>query len=228
MTSSRFFAVLLISGCATGTMPVPESPRGVLTAGFVALESVYNSELMAPYDVLQHSIFRDSLNYIALFVVTPTGAPFIMFEGITIVPHYSFANAPPIDILVVPSTGRSMNDDLADEVFMSWLYETTQHARFVITVCDGAFLLAATGLLDGRVATTFPADRYRLAEMFPEVNVLYDARLAIDGKFTTSVGRALSYEPALYLVEALYGTEHARRTTGARLGPGTRSTRLAP
>ena len=72
-----------------------------------------------------------------------------------------------------------------------------------------AFPLAATGMLDGRVATTFPGDRDRFANQFPEIDVRYDQHVVIDGKFITSVGGALSYEPAFYLVEKLYGKENA-------------------
>jgi transcriptional regulator GlxA family with amidase domain len=89
----------------------------ILNAGFVCVEKVYNSELMAPYDVLQHSLFRDATNYIRCFIVTPDGKPFVTFEGIRITPDYAFANAPPIDILVIPSTETSMTADLANESF---------------------------------------------------------------------------------------------------------------
>ena len=85
-------------------------------------------------------------------------------------------------------------------------------ASYVVTLCDGAFPLAATGALNGRVATTFPGDRDRLKEMFPEIDVRYDVNFVVDGKFITSVGGALSYEPALYLVEKLYSKENAHRT----------------
>ena len=190
----------------------PERPEGVLRAGFVGLETVYNSELMAPYDVFQHSIFRDSVNFIETFVVSPDGQPFTTFEGIEIVPHHSFATAPEIDILVIPSTAGSMTTDLEDARLMAWLGAAVERARYVVTVCDGAFPLAATGALAGRTVTTFPADRDRLAEMFPDLDVRYDVNFVADGKFITSVGGALSYEPALYLVERLYGVEHARRS----------------
>ncbi|HMB89637.1 MAG TPA: DJ-1/PfpI family protein [Rhodothermales bacterium] len=191
-----------------------DSPKhfGVLTAGFVGIDGVYNSELMAPYDILQHTVFRDSLNYITPFVVSPEGASFVTFEGLTIAAHHSFAAAPPIDILVIPSAEGSMTTDLEDDVLMGWLKQAVAEAKYVITLCDGAFPLAATGALAGRVATTFPADRARLAELFPDTNVRYDASFVVDGKYITSVGGALSYEPALYLVEHLYGVESARRT----------------
>ncbi len=183
----------------------------VRNAGFVCVEGVYNSELMAPYDVLQHTFYRDSTDYIRCFIVTPDGKPFTTFEGIRIMPDYSFQNAPRIDILVIPSTRTSMTADLKNKVLMHWLKRQVAQAEYVITVCDGAFPLAGTGFLDGRTATTFPADRQRLASMFPKVNVKFDQNFVVDGKFITSVGGARSYEPALYLVESLYSKANARR-----------------
>ena len=221
LTCILLIVTMAACGAAQSESPAPSTetqeavrPSGVLTAGFVGIETVYNSELMAPYDVLQHSVFRDSINYVETFVVSPNGQPFTTFEGITITPHYSFDNAPEIDILVIPSTGGSMTTDLEDEPLIAWLAEAVERARYVITVCDGAFPLAATGALEGRAATTFPADRDRLAEMFPDIDVRYDANFVVDGKFITSVGGARSYEPALYLVEKLYGSDHVQRTAG--------------
>ena len=224
--------LLLLVACDTPQTETPpvataseETPRGeVLKAGFVGLETVFNSELMAPYDVLQHSVFRDEENYIETFIVSPDGQPFTTFEGITITPHYSFENAPPIDILVIPSTGNSMTADLENEALMTWLKQAVADARYVITVCDGAFPLAATGVLNGRTATTFPGDRDRFAEMFPEVDVRYDVNFVVDGKYITSVGGALSYEPAFYLVETLYGKAHADRSAEGLVWPWDLST----
>jgi transcriptional regulator GlxA family with amidase domain len=208
-TATCAICFLLTAACAADP---DKGDEGVLNAAFVCVGGVYNSELMAPYDVLQHSVFRDSLNYIECFVVSPDGRPFATFEGIEVRPHYSFDNAPPIDILVIPSTEGSMSRDLEDERYMDWISRTVETASYVITICDGAFPLAATGALDGRSATTFPSDRDRLAEMYGGVDVRHDVRLVVDGKFITSVGGAMSYEPAFYLVELLYGREHAELT----------------
>lgn len=184
----------------------------ILSAGFVITDRVFNSELMAPYDVLHHSIFRDETHYIEPFIVSEDGKPVTSFEGITVTPHFSFETAPAIDILVIPSANGSMTTDLANERYILWLSEAVSKAKYVITLCDGAFPLAATGLLNGRVATTFPGDREAFAETFPDVDVRFDARFVRDGKFITSVGGGMSYEPALFLVETLYGKEHADLT----------------
>lgn len=212
--------LVLASGIALAAQPVRAqesrkaeavAPR-VRHAGFVCMEKVYNSELMAPFDVLQHSIYRDSSDYIRCFIVTPEGKPFLTSEGIRLTPDFSFANAPRIDILVLPSTETSMTSDLTNSVFMNWLKAAVARAEQVITLCDGAFPLAATGALNGRTATTFPGDREAFAKRFPQIKVRFDANFVVDGKYITSVGGAASYEPALYLMEKLYSREHAVRT----------------
>ena len=146
------FSIFAIVGTPAAEPKVP----GVLNAAFVCVDGVFNSELMAPYDVFQHSLFRDADNYIKPFVVSPDGKPLVTFEGIELKPHYSFNDVPRVDILVIPSTETSMTDDLKNDAYTSWIRSTVESARYVITVCDGAFALAATGALDGRSATTFP------------------------------------------------------------------------
>ncbi|MEM1202270.1 MAG: DJ-1/PfpI family protein [Acidobacteriota bacterium] len=195
-----------------------DEPR-VRQALFLVVDGVYNSELMAPYDVLQHSIFRDAKDYVATAVVSPDGGSVTTFEGIVVEAHYSFENAPEADILVIPSTDGSMSRDLEDKVYMGWVKRAVERAEWVITVCDGAFPLAATGVLDGRVATTYPGDRDKLKEMFPKVDVRYDVRLVQDGKYLTSVGGGMSYEPAFFLVEKLYGKDHVTATARGLVWP---------
>lgn len=198
--------------------------KRVRTALFVVAHKVYNSELMAPYDVLQHTIFRDENDYIETAIVAEGGKPFLTFEGITVEPHYSFENAPKADILVIPSTEGSMDRDLENTAYMSWVKKAVAEAEWVITVCDGAFPLAATGALDGRVATTFPGDRQRFREMFPKIDVRDDVRMVVDGKYITSVGGGMSYEPAFWLVEELYGEDHVKKSARGLVWPWDRET----
>jgi len=210
--------LLVSAGCGSqGTRPsstgtAPESSSTVLNAAFLAVDGVYNSELMAPYDILHHSIFRDSLYHVVPFIVSPNGAPVTTFEGLVVGAHYSFETAPRVDILVIPSAEGSMSSDLDNDRLIDWIRETAGNAKYVLTLCDGAFPLAATGLLDGLDVTTFPADRDELARMFPSLQVHYDANFVVDGKYITSVGGALSYEPALYLLQTEYSVENAVET----------------
>jgi transcriptional regulator GlxA family with amidase domain len=220
----RFPAVVLgcalLAGCApTATPPWTRQPpppeidlERPLNAGFLIVDKVYNSELMAPYDIFHHSPFHTKpLPGIEVFTVSPDGEPIVSFEGLTIVPHYGFDDHPPIDILVVPSAEHSMDGDLENEAMMGWVARVGAEASFVMSLCDGAFVLAAAGLLEGRECTTFPGDQDAFAEMFPGLDLQRGVSFVHDGPALTSEGGAKSYDPAIYLVDHLYGEEVARK-----------------
>ncbi|HYG64758.1 MAG TPA: DJ-1/PfpI family protein [Thermoanaerobaculia bacterium] len=180
-----------------------------LRAGFLVVDGVYNSELMAPYDVFQHTTFHVKPG-IEVFTVSPDGQPVTTSEGLRLTPHHSFANAPAMDILVVPSTRGSMDADLRNQALIDWVRRTAGTARHVVGLCDGAFVLAQAGLLDGVPATTFPEDYQRLSQMFPRVDLRVNVSFVDAGKILTSQGGARSYDVAMHLVDQLYGPQVAQ------------------
>lgn len=182
-----------------------------LRAGFLVVDGVYNSELMAPYDVLHHTVFHTAPRPgVEVFTVSPDGQPVTTFEGIRLTPHYSFANAPAIDILVVPSAKGSMDADLENAQMIDWVRRVGSEARYVMSLCDGAFVLARAGLLQGHAATTFPDDYERFSQMFPGVDLRINVSFVQDGKFLTSQGGAKSYAVAMHLIDWLYGEKVAQ------------------
>lgn len=199
----------------------PEIPADrPLRAAFLVVDGVYNTELMAPYDILHHTPFHtDPAPGIEVFTVSPDGEPVVTFEGLTLVPHHSFADAPAADILVVPSAEGSMDADLEDEEMIAWVREAGGKARWVVSLCDGAFVLAEAGLLDGHAATTFPKDYDAFAQRFPGVDLRINVSFVHDDRMLTSQGGARSYDVAMYLVDLLYGEEVARRVGSGLLIP---------
>ena len=206
--AAALLVLALSSSCAATSDELPRphfgKPDRELSVGFVVVDGVYNTELTAPMDIFQHSIFHVDPG-MKVFLVGPSLEPITSFEGLRILPDYTYADAPRIDVLVVPSAEHSMDSDLEDERMIAWVRRTGQRADYVLSLCDGAFVLAEAGSLDGRRATTFPSDRQRMREMFPEVEVLDGVSFVHDGNTITSVGGAPSFEPALYLCERLYG-----------------------
>ncbi len=203
--------LLFLSGCAS-TDDDPEQRAPVpreLQVGFLIVEGVYNTELVAPFDVFQHTAFHAQPG-MKVFTVASSREPVRTFEGLRLLPDYTFTSAPPIDVLVVPSAEHSMDRDLENAELIEWVRQTGLRAQYVVSLCDGAFVLAKAGLLDRRQATTFPADIARFREMFAaQVECLEDVSFVHDGPAITSVGGAKSYEAALYLCELLYGREAA-------------------
>lgn len=175
-----------------------------LRAGFLVVDGVYNTELTAPFDIFHHTVFHTKPG-IEVFTVAPTKAPLRTFEGLSLQPDHDFATAPEIDILVVPSTEHSMDSDLENEAMIAWVRKVGTRARFVVSLCDGAFVLARAGLVKGRWSTTFPGDLERYAEMFPSLEIKEGVSFVHDGSLLTSAGGAQSFDVAMYLVAHLYG-----------------------
>ncbi len=205
-----FLGLLVLSSCRSAAPDnAPEPQRRVLHVGFLIVDGVYNTELTAPWDIFQHSVFHTDPG-LRVFSVAPDLDAVKTFEGLRILPDYSYSGAPPIDILVVPSAEHSMDTDLQDPDMIAWVREVGLRAQFVVSLCDGAFVLAKAGLLDGRTATTFPSDIAAFRTMFPGLDVRADVSFVHDGPALTSVGGAPSFEVALYLCELLYGSATAR------------------
>lgn len=184
-----------------------------LRVGFLIIDGVYNTELTAPYDIFQHTIFHVPPG-METFTVSPDGGKVKTFEGLTVEAHYSFANAPPIDVLVVPSAEHNMDTDLENEELIGWVRETGEKALFVMSLCDGAFVLAKAGLLDDVACTTFPGDQDRFAKTFPELDLKRGVSFVHDGKALTSEGGAKSFDVAMYLTDVLYGEKVAQGIGG--------------
>lgn len=181
--------------------------------GFLIMDGTYNTEFTAPFDIFQHTIYRDSIKAMNVFTVANTDDPITTFEGVRIIPDYNYLSdeIPKIDILVIPSAEHHLDSDLEDTVMLNWVKEVADKAMFVTSHCDGAFVLAKAGLLDGLASTTFPSDIQKYKEMFPNLDVREDVLFVRHNRFITSAGGAKSFEAALFTAELLYGKEVARR-----------------
>ena len=93
---------------------------------------------------------------------------------------------------------------------IDWVKKTSAKAIFVTSHCDGSFVLAKSGVLDGFQSTTFPGDIHLYKEMFPHLQIHENVVFVRDGKFITSAGGAKSFEASLFLCELLYGKEIAK------------------
>jgi transcriptional regulator GlxA family with amidase domain len=183
---------------------------------FLIMDGTYNTELTAPFDIFQHTVFRDSIKPMNVFTVANTDNTITTFEGMRIIPDFNYVNdsLPKIDILVVPSAEHHLDTDLKDDIMLNFIKKVDKEALFVTSHCDGAFVLAKAGLLNGAVSTTFPSDIDAMREMFPDLDIRKDVLFVHDGKYITSAGGAKSFEAALYLCEYLYGKDIAKSLAG--------------
>lgn len=195
---------------------VPKLGKNRYNVAFLIMDGTFNTEFTAPFDIFQHTQYRDGIKSMNVFTVANTLNPITTFEGVRVLPDYDYTKdtLPPIDILVVPSAEHHLDSDLEDTTLINFVRKVSEKALFVTSHCDGAFVLAKSGVLDGYASTTFPSDIDKYRVMFPYLDVRKDVIFVHDGKFITSAGGARSFDAALYLCEHLYGKEIAQSLSG--------------
>jgi transcriptional regulator GlxA family with amidase domain len=127
-------------------------------------------------------------------------------NGLTIVPNYTFDNAPKPQIIVIPAqAGRTAAQK-------AWLLANSANADVTMSVCTGASMLAAYGLLDGQTATTHHAYQQSMQKQYPAVRFVSGTRFVENGKIATAGGLTSGIDLALHMVARYYGDEVAQVT----------------
>lgn len=144
-----------------------------------------------------------------VYTVAATKDPITTAMGLTVVPRYSFANAPQPDVLVIPGGGvRTASEDAAT---LDYTRKVTERTKQTMSVCNGAFILANTGLLDGLSATTTNGNIPRMAKRYPKIKVVRDQRYVDNGHLITTAGLSAGMDGALHVIAKLYGTGYAEQ-----------------
>lgn len=208
MTPSRWSLLILAGALLCGSVNAAAEQKP-LRVGILVYNGVYNTEFIAPLDVFAHASVHTG-GRLQVFTVAPTLGSVTTAEGLRILPQFSFATAPAIDWLIVPS-GEHYRADSENPELVGWIGRIGRKSQVVHSNCWGAFLLAAAGLLDGRRATTYPQSLDEFAAAFPAIQVVRDQLLVDDDNFVTSAGGVVSYDAALYLLEKHFGMELAQK-----------------
>ncbi len=152
-------------------------------------------------------VFAAGGDQFEVYTVAATAAPVTSQGFVRVTPEHSFASAPPPDVLVVP--GGAAGAVLEDEASMAWIRATAADAELVLSVCNGALILARAGLLDGGRATTHHGSLDALASMAPKTEVLRDRRWVDNGKVITAAGVSAGIDASLHAVAKLIGPHTA-------------------
>jgi len=165
-------------------------------------EGVQIIDFTGPYEVF------GQVGPFNVYTVSETGESLTTAMGMSVKPSYGFENAPEPDILVVP--GGSAHEAYDNPKIVAWVRAKADAAEHVMSVCNGAFILAKAGLLDGLKATTFYGLIDDLREFAPRTEVVTDQRYVDNGKVITSAGLSSGIDASLYLVSKIRGLASAK------------------
>jgi putative intracellular protease/amidase len=198
-----------IVGEAAIDKPAPLKPpaQGSIPVAFLLSEGAVVIDFTGPWEVFQDTYVPGRMDPLfRLYTVAETTKPIHASSGLTIVPDYSFENAPPPKVIVIPAqSGRG-------EAIVNWLRKSSKNADVTMSVCTGAFLLARTGLLSGKAATTHHGSFQSFAREYPDIQVMRGARFVEQGNLATAGGLSSGIDLALRVVELYFGREAAAET----------------
>ena len=171
-----------------------------LQIGFLLFPGIQQLDLTGPYDVL------GSLPDVKLHLVWKDLATVTSSTGLVFTPTITYADCPNLDVICVPG-GAGVGPLMEDPHTLGFLKDQAHTARYVTSVCTGALVLGAAGLLRGRKATTHWAYHDLLAALGATA---VKARVVRDGNLLTGGGITAGIDFALSLVAELYGEAAAQ------------------
>jgi transcriptional regulator GlxA family with amidase domain len=177
--------------------------------GILLFEEVEELDAVGPWEVLAfwtRSFPDDGYDVTTL---SRTGSLIRCAKGMDIQAQHSYADAPPLDVLVYPG-GQGTQGHLTDDAQLNWVRRQRQAVPLLTSVCTGSLVYAAAGLLTGRPATTHWACLDELHTLDPSIDVRTEGRYVDDGDVITSAGISAGIDMALHLVDRLAGVERAR------------------
>ena len=194
-----------------------QTSRTQRTVGILIFEAVEVLDFCGPFEAFATTApvtgdgSRGDERLFDVITIAETAALVTCTGGLLVQPNATITDHPPLDILVVPG-GRGTRREQTNEVLLDWIAGQSRTVELTTSVCTGAFLLAARGLLGGRRATTHWAGIDHLRALAPTATVLDDQRVVDEGEVITSAGVSAGIDMALHVVARLHGDNVATAT----------------
>ena len=181
--------------------------KGQIPVAFLISDGAVVIDFCGPWEVFHDVTIagKEEMPF-RLYTVAETNKPIHTAGGMQIVPDYTIQNAPTPKVIVIPAQSAS------SPAVLDWIRKSSETTDVTMSVCTGAFVLAKTGLLNGKSATTYHGAFGRFATQFPNIQLKRGARFVENGNLATAGGLSSGIDLALRVVERYYGREVARKT----------------
>jgi putative intracellular protease/amidase/YHS domain-containing protein len=187
----------------TGNSLKPQPP---IPVAFVISEGAVVIDFCGPWEVFRDVSIPGQPSPFRLYTVSDKTDPIHAGGGMKVAPDYTFANAPAPKVIVIPAQSEP------SKAMLDWIRESSKATDVTMSVCTGAFVLAKTGLLEGKSATTFHGAFGSFATEFPKIDLKRGARFVENGNLATAGGLSSGIDLALRVVERYYGRDVAEKT----------------
>jgi transcriptional regulator GlxA family with amidase domain len=213
VTNIGFIAAIIIwfisevSANAAEPNSLKPPASGSIPVAFLISEGAVVIDFCGPWEVFRDVMVPGRQDHpFRLYTVSDKTSPIQAGGGMKIVPDYTFANAPAPKVIVIPAQSEPSG------AMLDWIRKSSKDTDVTMSVCTGAFVLAKTGLLSGKPATTYHGAFGYFATEFPDIHLKRGARFVEDGNLATAGGLSSGIDLALRVVERYFGREVAQKT----------------
>ena len=206
-----------VPASAQQTRPLKPPATGKVNVAFLISDGANVMDIAGPWEVFSDAMLTskgrawhesdgdDMMMPFNVYTVSDSLKP-VDANGLSIVPNYTFDNAPKPQVIVIPAQGGRSAAQKA------WLLANSANADVTMSVCTGASMLAAYGLLDGQPATTHHAYQQSMQKKYPAVHFVSGTRFVENDKIATAGGLTSGVDLELHIVARYYGSEVAQVT----------------
>lgn len=179
--------------------PIPNvNVNGV---GIYVYDGMFSLDALGPFQVFKGAALKT-------FLIGKKKGTVTMSNGLKITVDKSIDEVAKLDVLLIPGGADATARQTIDPEVIAWIQKIDKTSIFTTSVCTGAWILGATGLLQGKEATTH---WYRAKEMLTKYGARFEQKRWVkDGKYWTSAGVTAGMDMALALVNYLYGKEYTQ------------------
>ena len=187
-----------------------------ITIGFLVYDGIQALDLFGPLEAFAetNSVEGPTTSCYELVIISEHGNPVTTEAGVGIQAQFGIDNCPRLHTLIIPGGAGSRSDKISNNL-IQWIVNAAPDIKRICSVCTGFFILAKTGLLDGRTTTTHWHFVEEARNSYPAINIEPDALYIKDEKFVTSAGITAGIDMALSLIEEDMGADAA--STAARM-----------
>lgn len=185
------------------SLPMPAS--GKVPVAFVIGKDAEVLDFCGPLEVFASAYTKDWVQAFSCYTVAESTEPLKVGGPLKVTPDYSFENAPLPKVIVIPA----MDMSAATPAMLQWIRDASKQTDVTMSVCNGAFVLAKTGLLAGIPATCHHGGYFRFAGLHPDVKLKRGARFTESGNLACAGGVSSGIDLSLRVIQRYLGSEAA-------------------
>jgi putative intracellular protease/amidase/YHS domain-containing protein len=185
--------------------PLHAPSAGNLPVAIVLGQGAVVLDFAGPLEVFAGAMNQDGNMLFAPYMVAATKDPVTVGAGMKVVPDHDFKSAPQPKLIVIPA----MDVSEKDTAIYDWIRAASKTTDVTMSVCNGAYVLAKTGLLDGKSATCHHSGFFMFATMYPNIHLRRGARFVEEGNLASAGGISSGIDLALRVVERYVGHDLA-------------------